>query len=118
SSEQHEKDKFPDIARELTWLIYQLFPAPDSEKQKFRRNLSYSVLSTVNISNANIAYVDNSDIHSNCFCLDEAFGEKIPEMYSTFAEYALKSREEYRQFIKELFEHSVEGKLSVRNLEF
>lgn len=117
SEELHDRCDFPVIAREITWLLNRLIPVAGEEKDRYSTNLSYAVLSVVNNSVANIAYVGNADAFSNYFLLDEAYWGEIPELYLEFAKRALISKEEYDAFVAELFEYRIEQHVDMDGLQ-
>lgn len=114
-----EKSEYPDMARELTWLLSRMLLEPLDEKEKYRGNLSYSVLSTMkkNISNVNIAYVEDETIHSYCYCLNRECTENVPQVYRKMAECALHSREAYEEFMKHVLANRIEAEMTTANFE-
>lgn len=110
-------DAFPLLARELTWLFYNLIPVPDQEKDKYGRRLSYSVLSKVNTSVVNIVYTEEAEASRNVYLLDGEDTETAADIYYELAERALISKEAYDAFVSELYRCSLEETLSSSGLQ-
>lgn len=116
SGHLHEKSQYPDIARELTWLMARLVPMAGKERARCLKNLSYAVFSSKNIPRVNVAYVDQKEIHDNYFLLDEPYSEPLPELFIKLADMALLSPDEYDRFIRELFAYRLDRAVDIPQL--
>lgn len=113
---KYQKEKFSELAREITWLANYLIPAIEDTLQ-YRKNLSYGVNTTENLSIVNLAFVTDEKLHSNRFYLGQPGSEEVPEVYYKLSEMAIKSYQNFLDFLQQLQDVQIEKNDSSINIQ-